>query len=137
MANPRTQTVLLAFLSIGLLSKDQPPIFKCEVAITEGSIVIHYGLGVHAAALDPNQLTTVGKGLLAFECIYVTTVALTKISLLLMYCRIPYPKYANLLLDPWYSIDLLVYLYYRGLYLPMYTNHQSMEPNYCRLLYQS
>ena len=62
--------------------------FECGITIAKGSIVIHYGLGAHAAALDTNQLIAVGKGLLAFECIYVTAVALTKISLLLMYCRI-------------------------------------------------
>lgn len=88
MANLRTQTVLLTLLSVGLLSKDQLPVFECEITITKGAIVIHYGLGEHAAALDTNQLIAVGKGLLAFECIYVTTVILTKISLLLMYCRI-------------------------------------------------
>ncbi|KAH6662056.1 hypothetical protein B0J14DRAFT_611323 [Halenospora varia] len=56
--------------------------------LSAGLLMIHYGLGVHAATLDFDQLITVGKGLLAFECIYVTTVALTKVSLLLMYCRI-------------------------------------------------
>ncbi|PVH68152.1 hypothetical protein DL98DRAFT_662305 [Cadophora sp. DSE1049] len=56
--------------------------------LSAGLLMIHYGLGVHAAALDFDQLVAVGKGLLAFECIYVTTVALTKVSLLLMYYRI-------------------------------------------------
>lgn len=56
--------------------------------LSAGLLMIHYGLGVHADALDFDQLIAVGKGLLAFECIYVTTVALTKVSLLLMYYRI-------------------------------------------------
>ncbi|KAH6717156.1 hypothetical protein BKA61DRAFT_718958 [Leptodontidium sp. MPI-SDFR-AT-0119] len=51
-------------------------------------VMIHYGLGLHAAALNFDKLIAVGKGLLAFECLYVTTVALTKVSLLLMYYRI-------------------------------------------------
>ncbi|KAL5313085.1 hypothetical protein ACEPPN_019512 [Leptodophora sp. 'Broadleaf-Isolate-01'] len=79
---------LLSLLSAGLLSKDQLPISEREISITKGFAVIHYGLGVHADALDFDQLIAVGKGLLAFECIYVTTVALTKVSLLLMYYRI-------------------------------------------------
>ncbi|KAH7418835.1 hypothetical protein BKA64DRAFT_763598, partial [Cadophora sp. MPI-SDFR-AT-0126] len=70
--------ILLAYL----------PISEREISIPEGFAVIHYGLGVHADALDFDQLIAVGKGLLAFECIYVTTVALTKVSLLLMYYRI-------------------------------------------------
>ncbi|KAH9203217.1 hypothetical protein DL95DRAFT_399569 [Leptodontidium sp. 2 PMI_412] len=69
---------LLSLLSAGLLSKDQLPVSEREILITEGFAVIYYGLGVHA------------DGLLAFECIYVTTVALTKVSLLLMYyCIFP------------------------------------------------
>ncbi|CZR51424.1 related to integral membrane protein [Phialocephala subalpina] len=60
---------LLALLSIGLL-------------------MIYYGLGVHAASVDINQHIAIGKCLIAFGCIYVTTVAITKVSLLLMYCRI-------------------------------------------------
>ncbi|KAH9221279.1 hypothetical protein DL95DRAFT_327949 [Leptodontidium sp. 2 PMI_412] len=79
---------LLALLSAGLFSKDLLPIFELEIPITEGSAVIHYGLGLHAAALNFDKLIAVGKGLLAFECLYVTTVALTKVSLLLMYYRI-------------------------------------------------
>ncbi|KAH8589763.1 hypothetical protein B0O99DRAFT_472010, partial [Bisporella sp. PMI_857] len=66
--------ILLAYVSIHL--------------IAENLAVIHYGLGVHAAALDFDQLIAVGKSLLAFECIYVTTVALTKVSLLFMYYRL-------------------------------------------------
>jgi hypothetical protein len=60
----RTQTVLLALLSVGLLSKDRLPVSECEVVIAKGSVVIHYRLGLHAAALDVNQLIAVGKGLL-------------------------------------------------------------------------
>ena len=92
-AKPRTQAFLLALISVGLLSKDLLPVSEHKISITKEFIVIHYGLGAHAAALDANQLIAIGKGLLAFECIYVTTVALTKVSLLLMYCRIfPVPS---------------------------------------------
>jgi hypothetical protein len=88
VAKSRTQAVLLALLSAGLLSKDQLLISEREISITKDSAVIYYGLGVHAAALDFDQLIAVGKSLVAFECIYVTTVALTKVSLLLMYYRL-------------------------------------------------
>ncbi|KAF8859218.1 hypothetical protein BDZ45DRAFT_650426 [Acephala macrosclerotiorum] len=91
--------VILAGLFVGLrfLSRrkkrayigiDDYFIILAYISITKDSAVIRYGLGVHAAALDIDQLIAVGKGLLAFECIYVTTVALTKVSLLLMYYRI-------------------------------------------------
>ncbi|KAH9204023.1 hypothetical protein DL95DRAFT_499094 [Leptodontidium sp. 2 PMI_412] len=46
-------------------------------------IVIHFGLGLHSSGLQYNQLL-----LLSDECIYITTVAITKVSLLLMYVRI-------------------------------------------------
>ncbi|KAI9726853.1 MAG: hypothetical protein M1834_001485 [Cirrosporium novae-zelandiae] len=53
--------------------------------------MIHYGLGRHAADLEVADLITVAKLLVAFECVYCTTVGLIKFSLLLMYYRIfPY-----------------------------------------------
>ena len=52
------------------------------------SIVLHWGLGKHAAALGTYELEMFFKYLLAFECIYVTGVAAVKICLLLMYNRI-------------------------------------------------
>jgi hypothetical protein len=86
--NPRTQIFLLALLSSGMLSKNWLHVSECKIAVAKECTVIHYGLGVHAAALDANQLINVGKCLIAFECLFVITVTLTKLSLLLMYCRI-------------------------------------------------
>ncbi|KAI5801347.1 hypothetical protein EDC01DRAFT_517102 [Geopyxis carbonaria] len=50
--------------------------------------LIHYGMGRHAAALPPHQLTLMLKGLVFHEFFYCTTVGVIKISLLLMYARI-------------------------------------------------
>ncbi|KAJ5335593.1 hypothetical protein N7452_007996 [Penicillium brevicompactum] len=50
--------------------------------------LIHFGMGIHAALLPVQKVMMIGKLLIAFECIYVTAVALTKISILLMYARI-------------------------------------------------
>ncbi|CZS94155.1 related to integral membrane protein [Rhynchosporium agropyri] len=51
-------------------------------------IGIHFGLGMHAAALEVPQIVSYAKSLIAFECLYVTCICFTKISLLLMYLRI-------------------------------------------------
>ncbi|KAI5858040.1 hypothetical protein BZA05DRAFT_470865 [Tricharina praecox] len=51
-------------------------------------LLIHYGMGLHAGALSPYELTQILKTLVAQEVFYVTTNGLIKVSLLLMYCRI-------------------------------------------------
>ncbi|KAF3765113.1 hypothetical protein M406DRAFT_340580 [Cryphonectria parasitica EP155] len=50
--------------------------------------MVNYGMGRHADTLSLDQLEEVLKRLLAFECVYVTTVALVKLSILSMYLRI-------------------------------------------------
>ncbi|CAG8048755.1 unnamed protein product [Penicillium olsonii] len=50
--------------------------------------LIHYGMGFHSSVLPVEDVMMVGKLLIAFECIYVTALAITKISILLMYARI-------------------------------------------------
>ncbi|CAG8083200.1 unnamed protein product [Penicillium salamii] len=50
--------------------------------------LIHYGMGFHSSLLPVEDVMMIGKLLIAFECVYVTAVALTKISILLMYARI-------------------------------------------------
>ncbi|CAG8004035.1 unnamed protein product [Penicillium salamii] len=50
--------------------------------------MIHYGMGFHSSLLPVEDVMMIGKLLIAFECVYVTAVALTKISILLMYARI-------------------------------------------------
>ncbi|PQE17040.1 hypothetical protein CJF30_00003764 [Rutstroemia sp. NJR-2017a BBW] len=49
---------------------------------------IHFGLGRHMAALSTPEIISYAKSLIAFECLYVTCVCFTKLSLLLMYRRI-------------------------------------------------
>lgn len=49
--------------------------------------LVHYGLGAPSSKLSPATLVLFMKALLAFECIYVTTVLLIKTSYLLMYVR--------------------------------------------------
>ncbi|KAH9205858.1 hypothetical protein DL95DRAFT_489589 [Leptodontidium sp. 2 PMI_412] len=51
-------------------------------------MMIHYGAGKHMSIVPVSNIVAMAKGLIAFECTYVTTVTLTKCSLLLMYCRI-------------------------------------------------
>ncbi|KAL2064279.1 hypothetical protein VTL71DRAFT_4773 [Oculimacula yallundae] len=51
-------------------------------------IGIHYGMGKHAAALSTAEIVSYAKSLIAFECLYVTCICVTKIALLLMYIRI-------------------------------------------------
>ncbi|KAH8661746.1 hypothetical protein BGZ61DRAFT_463569 [Ilyonectria robusta] len=50
--------------------------------------MVAHGLGRHADTLPIDELVTFFKLLLAFECIYVTTVMLVKLSVLQMYLRI-------------------------------------------------
>lgn len=49
---------------------------------------IAHGLGRHADTVSTDDLVAFFKILLAFECIYITTVLLVKFSLLQMYLRI-------------------------------------------------
>ncbi|KAJ5799070.1 uncharacterized protein N7518_001138 [Penicillium psychrosexuale] len=48
----------------------------------------NYGMGLHSQVLPLANIIMIAKLLLIFEIMYVTTVATTKISILLMYCRI-------------------------------------------------
>ncbi|RDW56860.1 hypothetical protein BP5796_12927 [Coleophoma crateriformis] len=57
-------------------------------AFADCMLGIHFGLGRHAAALTTPEIISYAKTLMAFECLYVTCICFTKISLLLMYCRI-------------------------------------------------
>ncbi|RAL13867.1 uncharacterized protein BO97DRAFT_442171 [Aspergillus homomorphus CBS 101889] len=50
--------------------------------------MIHYGMGRHAAVLPTENVMTIAKLLMAFECVYCTTVGIIKVSILLMYARI-------------------------------------------------
>ncbi|RDW75402.1 hypothetical protein BP6252_06544 [Coleophoma cylindrospora] len=54
---------------------------------------LSYGVGKHSSDLSFDSLVSFGKTLLAFECVYVTSLAITKCSLLIMYCRI-FPVYS-------------------------------------------
>ncbi|KAJ5653572.1 hypothetical protein N7490_000575 [Penicillium lividum] len=77
--------VALRFLSRkGRLSIDD---YAMLVALC---IVIHYGLGLHASILSTKSLVLITKvGLLiAYECVYCTTVGVIKIGVLFMYIRI-------------------------------------------------
>ncbi|KAJ5951566.1 uncharacterized protein N7479_009979 [Penicillium vulpinum] len=47
-----------------------------------------YGMGLHSEILPAENIMMIAKLLVVFECIYVTTIAVTKVSILLMYCRI-------------------------------------------------
>ncbi|KAM3069670.1 hypothetical protein ACMFMG_010390 [Clarireedia jacksonii] len=64
--------------------------FQITLFMTFGAcmIGIHFGLGRHTAALSTTQIVSYAKSLTAFECLYVTCVCFTKLSLLLMYRRI-------------------------------------------------
>lgn len=62
-------------------------LFTIQVDRLLTDIVINSGLGVHAAGLPYGSIVDTLKGLLAFECVYVTTVATIKIALLFMYKR--------------------------------------------------
>ncbi|KAJ5494855.1 hypothetical protein N7463_010942 [Penicillium fimorum] len=48
----------------------------------------NYGMGLHSEILPMKNIMMIAKLLMVFECIYVTTIAVTKVSILLMYCRI-------------------------------------------------
>ncbi|KAJ5359799.1 hypothetical protein N7517_008990 [Penicillium concentricum] len=48
----------------------------------------NYGMGLHSEILPMENIMMIAKLLVVFECIYVTTIAVTKVSILLMYCRI-------------------------------------------------
>ncbi|RAH83220.1 hypothetical protein BO86DRAFT_388091 [Aspergillus japonicus CBS 114.51] len=50
--------------------------------------MIHYGMGRHADELPSANVTKIAKLLMAFECVYCTTVGIIKVSILLMYARI-------------------------------------------------
>ncbi|KAJ5186751.1 hypothetical protein N7449_011515 [Penicillium cf. viridicatum] len=50
--------------------------------------LVNYGMGTHSEILPMGNIIMIAKLLVIFECIYVTTVAITKVSILLMYCRI-------------------------------------------------
>ncbi|KAG4440608.1 hypothetical protein IFR05_003925 [Cadophora sp. M221] len=63
-------------------------LFALFAAFSACMIRIHYGMGKHAAALTTPEIVSYAKSLIAFECLYVTCICLTKISLLLMYLRI-------------------------------------------------
>ncbi|KAJ5772747.1 hypothetical protein N7457_007643 [Penicillium paradoxum] len=49
---------------------------------------VHYGMGLHSEILPPENTMMIAKLLVVFECFYVTTIAVTKASILLMYSRI-------------------------------------------------
>ncbi|OJJ96610.1 hypothetical protein ASPACDRAFT_46780 [Aspergillus aculeatus ATCC 16872] len=50
--------------------------------------MIHYGMGRHADELPSPNVTKIAKLLMAFECVYCTTVGIIKVSILLMNARI-------------------------------------------------
>ncbi|KAB8213024.1 hypothetical protein BDV33DRAFT_185619 [Aspergillus novoparasiticus] len=50
--------------------------------------MVRNGLGLHADHLSDNELVTLGKLLLVFECVYCVTVGSIKLSILSMYYRI-------------------------------------------------
>ncbi|CRL20045.1 unnamed protein product [Penicillium camemberti] len=50
--------------------------------------LVNYGMGTHSEILPMGNIIMIAKLLVIFECIYVTTIAVTKVSILLMYCRI-------------------------------------------------
>ncbi|KAK6610437.1 hypothetical protein H4I96_02035 [Botrytis cinerea] len=62
--------------------------FFLFVAFATCMIGLHFGLGRHTAALSASEIISYAKSLIAFECLYVTCVCFTKLSLLLMYRRI-------------------------------------------------
>ncbi|KAJ6190021.1 hypothetical protein N7519_000042 [Penicillium mononematosum] len=53
-----------------------------------GLVLTNYGMGVHSETLPAENLITIAKLLVVYECVYVTTIAVIKVSILLMYCRI-------------------------------------------------
>lgn len=58
------------------------------VLLTKSVPAIAHGLGRHANMVLMDDLVTFFKVLLAYECIYITTILLVKLSLLLMYRRL-------------------------------------------------
>ncbi|KAJ5159300.1 uncharacterized protein N7500_008951 [Penicillium coprophilum] len=48
----------------------------------------NYGMGLRSEILPMENIMMIAKLLVVFECIYVTTIGVTKVSILLMYCRI-------------------------------------------------
>lgn len=50
--------------------------------------MIHSGLGEHESSLPTASVERIFKLLMAFECVYTTSVALIKISILCLYLRI-------------------------------------------------
>ncbi|ATZ48765.1 hypothetical protein BCIN_03g09320 [Botrytis cinerea B05.10] len=88
--------VVLRFISrrmngIGIGSDDimiYIALFFLFVAFATCMIGLHFGLGRHTAALSASEIISYAKSLIAFECLYVTCVCFTKLSLLLMYRRI-------------------------------------------------
>ncbi|TGO82552.1 hypothetical protein BPOR_0807g00010 [Botrytis porri] len=63
-------------------------VFFLFMAFATCIIGLYFGLGRHTAALSTPEIVSYAKSLIAFECLYVTCVCFTKLSLLLMYRRI-------------------------------------------------
>ncbi|KAH8590506.1 hypothetical protein B0O99DRAFT_464231, partial [Bisporella sp. PMI_857] len=51
-------------------------------------LMIEHGVGLHLVVVSAEDFTIVLQSLMGSECAYTMTIALTKISILLMYCRI-------------------------------------------------
>ncbi|EKV11539.1 hypothetical protein PDIG_49820 [Penicillium digitatum PHI26] len=47
-----------------------------------------FGMGSHSEKLAMENIIMIAKLLVTFECMFVTTIAVTRVSILLMYCRI-------------------------------------------------
>ncbi|KAJ5655713.1 hypothetical protein N7507_007663 [Penicillium longicatenatum] len=50
--------------------------------------LIQYGMGLHASTLSTKSLQMIAKLLMAYDCVYCTTIGMIKLSVLLMYTRI-------------------------------------------------
>lgn len=55
---------------------------------TDSFVVIEHGLGLQASHVPFESLVTIGKAIFADEIIYVIGLGITKIAILVMYCRV-------------------------------------------------
>lgn len=59
---------------------------NAQILIT--AAVIENGLGLQAVDVPFENLVTIGKGIFADEIVYVVALAVIKIAILVMYCRV-------------------------------------------------
>ncbi|KAH8602063.1 hypothetical protein B0O99DRAFT_680211 [Bisporella sp. PMI_857] len=62
-------------------------VFFIAVAVSN-VFMINHGMGLHLAVVSADDFSSMLQSLMVSECTYAVSIALTKISILLMYCRV-------------------------------------------------